>query len=473
MPDRPESAAPPSARPQSHTGGREAAAARGLPAGEARDRLIRETLERYRRYLNPGLARLYRFGGTDTIEWEAEGCFVWDAHGRAYIDCACGPAIFNIGHRHPRVLAAVREQLDRIPMSVRTMPSAPQAELAERLGVLTPGDLQYSFFCNSGAEAVEGALKLARLATGKPGIVAMRDAFHGKTFGALSATGREHYRRPFEPLVPGFTHVPFGDAAALEHAIGPETAAVILEPIQGEAGVIVPPPGYLRAVRDLCDGRGVLLIADEIQTGLGRTGRLFYVEHEGVTPDIMTLAKALGGGVIPIGAFIARPRLWEEFRRDPYLHTSTFGGNPLACRAAIATLDVLADERLADRAETLGARFMDRLRAVQARHPAIVRDVRGRGLMIGLEFTHSDYALLVSAEAGHRGVITFYTLNKPEVIRIEPPLVITAELIDRAADGIEGAVAEAERLLAGAAGTEAGASASGRGGSSAATDGRP
>ncbi|MHB8732060.1 MAG: aspartate aminotransferase family protein [bacterium] len=439
MPDLPDSA--PSA-----------AISRGLPPGEARDRLIHETLERYRKYLNPGLARLYRFGGTETVEWEAEGCFVWDVHGRAYIDCACGPAIFNIGHRHPRVLAAVREQLDRIPMSVRTMPSAPQAELAERLAVLSPGDLQYSFFCNSGAEAVEGALKLARLATGKPGFVAMRDAFHGKTFGALSATGREHYRRPFEPLVPGFTHVPFGDVEAIERAVGPETAAVILEPIQGEAGVIVPPAGYLRAVRELCDRRGVLLIADEIQTGLGRTGRLFYVEHEGVTPDIMTVAKALGGGVIPIGAFVARPRLWEEFRRDPYLHSSTFGGNPLACRAAIATLEVLTDERLADRAETLGARFMDRLRAVQARHPAIVRAVRGRGLMIGVEFTHSDYALLVSAEAGHRGVITFYTLNKPEVIRIEPPLVITADLIDRAVEGLEGAVAEAERLLAAADG---------------------
>jgi putrescine aminotransferase len=216
--------------------------------------------------------------------------------------------------------------------------------------------------------------------------------------------------------------------------------------------VIVPPAGYLKEVRELCDRRGVLLIADEIQTGLGRTGRLFYVEHEGVTPDIMTVAKALGGGVIPIGAFIARPRLWEEFRRDPYLHSSTFGGNPLACRAAIATLDVLVEERLADRAEALGARFMERLRAVQARHPAIVRAVRGRGLMIGVEFTHSDYALLVSAEAGHRGVITFYTLNKPEVIRIEPPLVITADLIDRAVDGIEGAVAEAERLLAAADG---------------------
>ena len=419
----------------------------GLPHGEERDRLIRQTQERYRLYLNPGLARLFQFGGVDTVEWAAAGCLVWDAHGREYIDCACGPAIFNIGHRHPRVLAAVRDQLDRIPMSVRTMPSAPQAELAERLAALTPGDLQYTFFGNSGAEAVEGALKLARLSTGRPGIVAMRQAFHGKTMGALSATGREHYRRPFEPLVPGFTHVPFGDAEALEEAIGPQTAAVIIEPVQGEAGVVIPAPGYLRQVRDVCDRRGVLLIADEIQTGLGRTGRLFCVEHEGVVPDIMTLAKALGGGVMPIGAFIARPVLWEKLRQDPYLHSSTFGGNPLACRAALATLDVLVDERLSEAAQVRGQQFLERLRDIRRRHPAVVRDVRGLGLMIGVEFTHSDYALLASAEAGHRGVITFYTLNNPEVIRIEPPLVITADLIDRAAAGIEGAVAEAERLL--------------------------
>ena len=417
-----------------------------LPAAE-RAHLVERTLERYRRHINPGLARLFQFGGVETVEWAAEGCLVWDVHGREYIDCACGPAIFNIGHRHPRVLAAVRDQLDRLPMSVRTMPSAPQAELAERLAALTPGDLQYAFFANSGAEANEGAIKLARLATGRPGIVAMQEAFHGKTLGALSATGREYYRRPFEPLVPGFTHVPFGDAAAVEMAIAPTTGAVMLEPIQGEAGVIIPPAGYLREVREICDRRGVLLIADEIQTGLGRTGRLFAVEHEQVTPDIMTLAKALGGGVMPIGAFVARPHLWERLRQDPYIHSSTFGGNPLACRAAMATLEVVAEERLAERAEELGAYFLTRLREIEARHPRVIKAVRGRGLMLGIEFTHRDYALMTSAEAGHRGVITFYTLNNPQVIRIEPPLIITIELIDRAVQGIDGAVAEAERLL--------------------------
>ncbi len=419
------------------------------PQGAERARLIERTLEQYRRHLNPGLARLFQFGGVETVEWAAEGCLVWDVHGREYIDCACGPAIFNIGHRHPRVLAAVRDQLERIPMSVRTMPSAPQAALAERLAQLSPGDLQYAFFCNSGAEANEGAIKLARLATGRPGIVAMQGAFHGKTLGALSATGRDYYKTPFEPLVPQFSHVPFGNAAALDAAIGPATAAVMLEPIQGEAGVIIPPPGYLRDVREICDRRGVLLIADEIQTGLGRTGRMFCVEHEAVVPDILTLAKALGGGVVPIGAFVGRPRLWEKLRHDPYLHSSTFGGNPLACRAALATLDVLVEERLPARAEPLGARFLDRLNEIRLRHPGVVSAVRGRGLMLGIEFAHRDYALMTSAEAGHRGVITFYTLNNPSVIRIEPPLVITPELVDRACEGIAGAVAEAAHLLAG------------------------
>ncbi len=421
--------------------------AAGLPPGEERAALVERTLEQYRQYLNPGLARLFRFGGSETVEWAAEGCLVWDVHGREYIDCASGPAVFNVGHRHPRVLAAVRDQLDRMPMSVRTMPSAPQAQLAERLAALTPGDLQYSFFCNSGAEAIEGALKLARLATGRPGVVAMQQGFHGKTLGALSATGREYYRKPFEPLLPGFTHVPFGDADAVEAALGPQTGAVILEPIQGEGGVILPPAGYVRRIREICDRHGVLMIVDEIQTGLGRTGRLFCVDYDETTPDILTLAKALGGGVMPIGVFIARPRLWEEYRREPYLHSSTFGGNPLACRAGLATLDVLVDERLAERAVERGEEFLRHLRQIQARHPGVITDVRGRGLMIGVEFAHSDYALLVSAEAGHRGVITFYTLNNPQVIRIAPPLVISSELIARAAEGIDGAVGEAERQL--------------------------
>ncbi len=412
------------------------------------DRLAAETLEKYRQYVNPGLVKLYRFANLLTVEWEAEGAVVRDIHGKEYLDCSGGPAIFNVGHRHPKVIAAVREQLDRMPMSVRAMPRKPEADLAALLAEITPGDLQYTFFANSGAEANEGALKLVRLATGKPGIVATIGAFHGKTMGALSASGREMYKAPFAPLVPGFTHVAFGDLAALEAAITDQTAAVILEPIQGEAGVIIPPDDYLPGVRALCDRRGVLLILDEVQTGLGRTGKMFACEHWGVTPDILTMAKALGGGVMPIGAFTGRPGLWGALARNPYLHSSTFGGNPLACAAGIATIGVIREEHLVERAAELGGYLLGQLRDVARRCSAVVREVRGKGLLLGMEFTDPDIVLLVTTEALQRGLIVFYSLNNPAALRIAPPLVIRKEQLDRAVAVLEESITAASALLA-------------------------
>jgi putrescine aminotransferase len=320
-----------------------------MPRPTDPDRTAAEILEKYTRYINPGLVRLYRFANVVTAEWEAEGAVIRDIHGREYLDCSGGPAVFTLGHRHPKVVAAVKEQLDRMPMSVRAMPRIPEADLAELLAQITPGDLQYTFFTNSGTEANEGALKLARLATGRSNIVGAEGAFHGKTLGALSASGREKYKAPFRPLVPGFLHVPFGDLKAMEQAVTRETAAVILEPIQGEGGVIIPPDGYLRGVREICDRSGALLILDEVQTGLGRTGKMFACEHWGVVPDLLTTAKALGGGVMPIGAFTGRPHLWKALEQNPYLHSSTFGGNPLACAAGVATIRVLLEERLPER----------------------------------------------------------------------------------------------------------------------------
>lgn len=412
------------------------------------DRLAQETLEKYARYVNPGLVKLYRFANVLTMEWEADGAVIRDIHGKEYIDCSGGPAVFNVGHRHPRVVAAVREQLDRMPMSVRAMPRKLEADLAELLAEITPGDLQYTFFCNSGTEANEGALKLARLATGRPRVVAAHGAFHGKTLGALSASGREQYKKPFEPLVPGFTHVPFGDLEALERAITDQTAAVILEPVQGEAGVIIPPDDYLPGVRRLCDHRGVLLILDEVQTGFGRTGRMFACEHWQVTPDILTTAKALSGGIVPIGAFTARPALWKALEQNPYLHSSTFGGNPLACAAGIATIKVIREEGLVERAAELGAYLLARLKEVARRQSSLVRDVRGKGLLIGMEFTDPDVVLLVTAEALQRGVIVFHSLNNPATFRIAPPLVITREQLDRAVAMLDESIAVAGALLA-------------------------
>ena len=415
---------------------------------EHRDRLVQETLDKYTRYVNAGLAKLYRFANVMTVEWEARGAIIHDLHGKEYIDCSGGPAIFNVGHRHPKVIAAVKEQLDRMPMSVRAMPRKPEADLAELLAQITPGELQYTFFANSGTEANEGALKLARLATGRTEFVAAEGAFHGKTMGALSASGREKYKAPFQPLVPGFTHVSFGDLEAMARAVTDRTAAVILEPIQGENGVIVPPDGYLWGVRKICDQRGALLILDEVQTGLGRTGRMFACEHWGVVPDILTMAKALGGGVMPIGAFTGRPALWKALETNPYLHSSTFGGNPLACAAGIATIRVIQDERLIERAADLGTYLMERLAALARRHPAMVKQVRGKGLLVGVEFTDPDIVLLVTAEALQRGVIVFYSLNNPSTFRLAPPLVITRPQLDRAVEALEEAVAATEALLA-------------------------
>ncbi|HSV73491.1 MAG TPA: aminotransferase class III-fold pyridoxal phosphate-dependent enzyme [Chthonomonadales bacterium] len=417
-------------------------------AGQGVDAWIGAVIERYQRHVNPGLASLMKFGGFGDVEVSAEGCVVRTASGAEYLDFLGGYGVFTVGHRHPAVVAAVHAQLDRIPISTRTFFNAPMADLAERLASIAPGDLRFTFFCNSGTEAVEGAVKMVRIASGKPNVVCTVGAFHGKTMGALSATGREAYRKPFEPLVPGFHHVPWDDADALAAAVDDQTAAVIVEPIQGEGGINCPSPGYLQAVRRICSERGAYLIVDEVQTGLGRTGAMFAVDHEGVVPDVMTLAKALGGGVMPIGAVMGTPHIWEKtFGANPLIHTSTFGGNPLACAAGLATVEVIVREGLAERARVLGARLMEGLRAVQREHPGALVSVRGQGLMIGVEFEVEDYAELTINGMARRGIIAAYTLNNPRVIRFEPPLVVTDEQVDRAIGAFRESVAEAVEML--------------------------
>jgi putrescine aminotransferase len=402
----------------------------------------------FEKHVNPSLSGLLRFMGFETVEDHAEGAFVYDSSGERYIDCLGGFGTFALGHRPKAVAAAVHDQLDRMPMSSRLLFNGPQAMLAERLAEVTPGDLQYTFFGNSGAEAVEGALKLARFATRRARIVSTINAFHGKTLGALSASGRDTYREPFLPLVPGFTHVPVGDADALAAAVDGEIAAVILEPIQGEAGVIVPPDGYLTTARELCDRHGALLILDEVQTGFGRTGKLFACEHEGVVPDVMTLGKALGGGVMPIGAFVARPQHWAMFEENPLMHSSTFGGNPLACRAGLASVDAIIEGKLPERAAVLGARAKARLAAIADEHSDIITDVRGRGLMLGLSFMDSDVGGLVIAGLAQRKVLVGYTLNNPSVVRFQPPLVIEEPVLDQALDLFADAVTQTKAMLA-------------------------
>lgn len=412
--------------------------------------MLRDVEDKYRKYYNPSLVRLLKFGGFGALEWSGEGTRVFDVDGRAYLDFAGGYGVFNLGHRHPRVVEAVRRQLDRMPLSAKMFFNKPMADLAERLAQITPGPLQYSFFCNSGTESVEGALKLARLAMGKPGIIATCNSFHGKTFGSLSASGRDLFKTPFEPLLPAITHVPFGDADAIEGALkklGGLVAAVILEPIQGEGGINVPPDDYLSRVHESCRRHDVLLIVDEVQSGLARTGKMWAVEHWGIEPDILVMAKALGGGVMPMGALVGTPRVWQPLAPNPLIHTSTFGGGPMACAAGLATIEVILEERLAERATEMGYLLMQGLEDVAKRHPEVVAEVRGKGLMVGVELAEERFGGIVMLEMAHRGVIGVYTLNMPRVIRFEPPLIVTTSEVDQAVAAFETAVKRARSMF--------------------------
>lgn len=422
-----------------------------LPAEEA-ERLVEETAEIYRRHLNPSLPNLLKFMGFGTIPVKAEGMYLTDVEGNEWLDFLGGLGVFNLGHRHPRVVQAVREQLEVLPLQIPIFFNHLQAQLAEELAAVLPGRIQFSFFCSSGTEAVEGAVKLARAATARTEIISTERAFHGKTFGALSVSGRDKYKQPFAPLVPDCRQVPFGDLPALEAVLSERTAAVILEPIQGEGGVFVPPDGYLQGVRELCTRHGALLIADEVQTGFGRTGTMFAVEQAGVEPDMICLAKALGGGVMPLGAFCGTPEAWAPFDSSPWIHTSTFGspgGNPMACAAALAALAVLKEERLPERAAELGEYFLGQLRGLQGEFPSLIAEVRGRGLLAGMEFYDEDVAGLVISGMGRRHVIVGYTLSNPKVFRFEPPLIVTREQIDQAVAAFRESVVETVELLEG------------------------
>ncbi|MBI2554520.1 MAG: acetylornithine transaminase [Candidatus Rokubacteria bacterium] len=357
-----------------------------------------------------------------------EGMRVWDSEGREYLDFAAGIAVVALGHCHPRVTGAIQEAAATLIHVSNLFYTAPQTQLARLLCEHSFGDRV--FFCNSGAEANESAIKLARrysrehFASDRYEIIAMQNSFHGRTLATLTATGQEKYRHGFEPLMPGFKHVPYNDLRAVERALDSRTAAVLVEPIQGEGGVNVPDDGYLPGLRKVCDEAGALLILDEVQTGMGRTGALWAYQHSGVEPDIMTLAKALANG-IPIGAMVARDPVARALTAGS--HASTFGGTPFVASVALATLTTLLEEKLPERAARMGRHLTAGLLALKAKHP-VIREVRGKGLLIGIELTRPAAPVVVAClEAG----LLILTAGDT-VLRLAPPLIVDEATCDRA-----------------------------------------
>jgi putrescine aminotransferase len=388
------------------------------------------TLRRYREHVSSGRARLAQMMSAG-MEVRSQGCLVYDEDGEAHLDCG-GYGVFLLGHCHPDVVAAVREQLERNPLATRQLLDPCVAAASERLSSVSPAELEYVLFTGGGAEAVEAGLKIARL-NGASNVISTRGGFHGKTMGALSVTGRDAYREPFDPLVPGVRHVRFGDAAAVQQALAAHEAGsctVILEPIQAEGGVVIPPPGYLREVRAACDRHSAMLILDEIQTGLGRVGAWWGADLEGVVPDILLTGKALSGGVIPVGAVVCTPKAFERLGRDPVLHTTTFSGAPVAAAAANAALEVIERDDVVERSASLGAELLGEVRRVLSSHPRLITDVRGVGLLIGIEFAADHYAADFAFELLTRRVIVSASLNANRVMRLTPPVMLSEQQVD-------------------------------------------
>ena len=372
----------------------------------------------------------------------AEGPFIELAGGRRLIDFISGIAVSSLGHRHRRVVKAVRNQLDRHlhVMVYGEFVQRPQTEYAGLLCAQLPSSLQSVYFTMTGTEANEGALKLAKKYTGRSKLIAFSNSFHGDTHGSLSVTGRDVYREPFEPLLPNVEFLPFDDETAL-NAIDEEAACVIAEPIQGEGGMRVPAESWMRKLRDRCTAAGALLILDEIQTGFARTGTLFAFEGAGVVPDILTLAKAMAGGM-PLGAFVASSEIMEVLRRDPPLsHVTTFGGHPVSCAAALATLQVMIEEDLPRRARKIEAHIRCRLR-----HP-LIRDLRGRGAMLGIELPDAVLTMNVVRRCLAGGLLLGWTLHSGSLVRLAPPLNIEERVLDEALEILLTSLRDEERLL--------------------------
>jgi putrescine aminotransferase len=421
--------------------------------------IVEESKNNFADYFNKGWLDYRKSvtmaGQWAATEWTGRGATFEDVLGRKFIDFLGGFGMMDLGWSHPEVVAAVQAQLLRTPMPSQELIDPLRGVLARLLANITPGDLKYSWFAASGTESIEAAIKLAKVFTQKPAFIVAVNAFHGKTMGSLSMIGKADYRAPVGVLYGGpVYHVPFGDAAAVEqqldicNRLGVGVAGVLMEPIQGEAGAIVPPEDFWPRIREVTRKYGTLLIADEVQTGLGRTGKLWGVDHWGVIPDIIAVAKSLGGGVMPICAVCTTEEIFQPFMYpNPFLQTTTTGGGALACSAAIAAIQITVRDKLWDLAREKGDYIIPKVRELARKYPKVYKDVTGKGLLIGQHFQTPEIGGQVSAGLFKRGVLVSGTLTNARSIRIEPPLVITYDEIDRGLEALTAAVEEVEAAI--------------------------
>lgn len=390
-------------------------------------------------YINPQMAKVLKILGFDPVYVRGQGAHLWDDRGNDYLDMLSGFGVFAVGRSHPKVKEAIRQYLDLdTPNLVKMGTQLLAGLLARRLvDEFAPPGLDTVFFCNSGAEAVDGALKFAHAFTQRRKFLYCDHGYHGLTLGTLAINGCREFRSDYEAILSGGTEIPFGDTARLEAELSRgDVAALVLEPVIGH-GVFIPPDAFLPQARELCTRHGTLLVADEVQTGFGRTGKMFACEHWNVIPDILCLGKAIGGGVMPLSAFMSNKTIWKVLEEHPFIHTSTFGGNPLACIAGIATINVLLSEDLPRQAAEKGDYFLKGLREIQQRYPKHFVDVHGKGLLIGMDFVTPEFGYEVAAGLFTRGVLVAGTLIGIKTIRIEPALTIGYDLIDKVLDRLD------------------------------------
>jgi putrescine aminotransferase len=409
---------------------------------EQREAIKKQAMADYSRYVNPQKARVLKNAGLDIIEGKREGAAVWDITGKKYIDCITSAGSFNVGRRNPEIIDALKKALDEYDLGVFLLCSKPKADLAKRLAEITPGDLQYVMYGSGGGEANDFAIKLARGYTMKSEIISTLKAYHGHTGFSLAAIGRDEYREPFGPMVPGYKHVPYNNLAAMEEAITEDTAAVILELVQGEGGIHLATDEYVKGLRKLCDDHEVLLIFDEIQTGFGRTGKMFCCDHSGVVPDIITVAKSLGGALYPISATIYREELGDFVMTHAFTHLSTFGGSDIGCIVGLAVIDYIIKNKLPEHAAKMGERFQQGFDELIKKYPELLTEVRRKGLMMGLQYTNDSIGPRMSYQLAERGVMAIYTGNEPSVMRIMPSLVIQGDEVDFVIDALDNSMSE-------------------------------